>query len=112
MCILIKKENIGLIEVMGLAVLPARLKKDLSDLEEAILTGVDISKDPALEKHDQWVRELKEKYTFTRENTADILQEEVGKVFSQVLEHAGVYKRTPAGAAAFGRFIDYVNQEG
>ena len=108
----IKKENIGLIEVMGLAVLPARLKQELSELENAILTGRDISNDPVLGKHGAWIKELKEKHTFTPENTTGILKEEVGKVVAQVLEHAGVYKRTPAGAAAFGRFIDYVNQEG
>ena len=97
---------------MGLAVLPARLKQELSELENAILTGRDISNDPVLGKHGAWIKELKEKHTFTPENTTGILKEEVGKVFAQVLEHAGVYKRTPAGAAAFGRFIDYVNQEG
>ena len=105
----IKKENIGLIEVMGLAVLPARLKKELAELEKAILSGTSLTGE--LSKHDHWVQDLKAKYTFTPENTSGILKEEVGKVFSQVLEHAGVYKRTQEGTAAFDRFIDYVNQE-
>ena len=105
----IKKENIGLIEVMGLAVLPARLKQELAQLEEVILN--DEQPTGALEKHAQWVAELKANYTFTAENVANILKIEVGKVFALVLEHAGVYKRTPEGAAAFQRFIDYVNLE-
>ena len=103
----IKKENIGLIEVMGLAVLPARLKQELTGLEDAILSGTPLTGE--LVKHAAWVQELKEKYTFTPENTASILKVEVGKVFAKVLEHAGVYKRTPEGAAAFDRFIRRVN---
>jgi len=103
----IKKENIGLIEVMGLAVLPARLKKELAALEEAILSGSALEGD--LIKHEPWMNELKEKYTFTAENITDILQEEVGKVFAKVLEHAGVYKRTTEGTDAFLRFISCVN---
>ena len=106
----IKKENIGLIEVMGLAVLPARLKLELAALETAILHGDPL--DGELEKHKHWVNELKSKYSFTPENTASILKVEVGKVFASVLEHAGVYKRNEDGMAAFARFIDYVNQEG
>ena len=105
----IKKENIGLIEVMGLAVLPARLKGELAALEEAILNGEDITGDEVLSKHAPWVRELKEKYAFTRENTAGILKEEVGKVFAKVLEHAGVYARTKEGKAALLRFVAFVN---
>ena len=104
----IKKENIGLIEVMGLAVLPARLKEELAGIEEAILCGTPLTGD--LAKHEAWVNELMQKQMFTPENTASILKMEVGKVFSQVLEHAGVYKRTSEGSAAFDRFIDYVNQ--
>ena len=103
----IKKENIGLIEVMGLAVLPARLKGELAALEEAILAGSPLDGD--LEKHAPWVEELKTRYTFTAENTTAILREEVGQVFAKVLEHAGVYARTPEGQAAFRRFVDYVN---
>ena len=104
----IKKENIGLIEVMGLAVLPARLKQELADLGAAILNNAPI--DGELEKHAVWVEELKEKYTFTPENAANILKVEVGRRFAKVLEHAGVYKRTTEGAAAFGRFVAYVNE--
>ena len=103
----IKKENIGLIEVMGLAVLPARLKKELADLEVAILSNEPLTGD--LEKHTPWVEEMKTKYTFTKENITGILREEVGQIFSHVLEHAGVYKRDQAGRAAFLRFVDHVN---
>ena len=105
----IKKENIGLIEVMGLAVLPARLKQELAAIEEAILCGTPLTGE--LAKHEAWVNELLQKQTFTPDNTACILKMEVGKVFAQVLEHAGVYKRTSEGAAAFDRFIDAVNEE-
>ena len=107
----IKKENIGLIEVMGLAVLPSRLKGELAALEEAILTGNDIASDPILSKHVPWVEELKTRYTFTKENTNHILKEEVGQVFCKVLEHAGVYKHTGEGINAFLRFIDAINRE-
>ena len=105
----IKKENIGLIEVMGLAVLPARLKGELAALEEAILTDTPLTGE--LRKHEAWVEELKTGYTFTQENISAVLKTEVGKVFAKVLEHAGVYKRTATGLAAFNRFIDYVNRE-
>ena len=105
----IKKENIGLIEVMGLAVLPARLKQELAALEEVILNNGEATGE--LEKHAQWVAELKEKHTFTAENVANILKIEVGKVYAQVLEHAGVYKRDEEGQAAFARFVDYVNRQ-
>ena len=104
----IKKENIGLIEVMGLAVLPARLKAELQALEEAILSGAELSGE--LEKHAHWVKELQQKHHFTAENVSDILKAEVGVVFAKVLEHAGVFKRSPEGQAAFRRFIDTVNQ--
>ena len=104
----IKKENIGLIEVMGLAVLPARLKQELADIEKAIICGTPLLGD--LAKHEAWVNELLQKQMFTVENTASILKMEVGKVFAQVLEHAGVFKRNAEGAAAFSRFINYVNQ--
>lgn len=108
----IKKENIGLIEVMGLAVLPARLKGELAALEQAILSGADIRADETLGKHADWVDELKTRYTFTPENTADILRREVGAVFAQVLEDAGVFKRNEAGRAAFRRFLGTADQEG
>ena len=106
----IKKENIGLIEVMGLAVLPSRLKTELAQLKDAILQGKDVDADEAIAAHGPWVRELKSKYSFTPDNTETILQQEVGAVFAQVLEDAGVYKCTEEGRAAFLRFVDYVNQ--
>jgi UDPglucose--hexose-1-phosphate uridylyltransferase len=102
----IKKENIGLIEVMGLAVLPARLKDEMERLAEAIVTGADISKDEVLEKHVDWVKEFSPRYAdINKDNVMDILHKEIGDVFMQVLEDAGVYKRTPDGQAAFDRFI-------
>ena len=104
----IKKENIGLIEVMGLAVLPSRLKKELYDLGDAILAGADISSDPVLNKHADWVAEISSRVTFKPENTMDILLQETGRVFSKVLEDAGVYKCTPAGREAFLRFVSTV----
>ena len=106
----IKKENIGLIEVMGLAVLPSRLKTELVQLRQAILDRADIRADEALAKHADWVDELREKYTFTPENTEEILCREVGAVFLQVLEDAGVFKRDEQGQAAFLRFIETVNK--
>ena len=106
----IKKENIGLIEVMGLAVLPSRLKGELAALHEAILSGSDIRADETLAKHADWVDELKTRHTFTVENTEQILHQEVGAVFEQVLEDAGVYKTDEAGREAFLRFVQAVNQ--
>ncbi|MCI7808131.1 UDP-glucose--hexose-1-phosphate uridylyltransferase [bacterium] len=106
----IKKENIGLIEVMGLAVLPSRLKGELTELAAAILGGKDIEADPVLGKHADWVKELKKQYTFTEENAMEILMLETGRVFAKVLEDAGVYKNTPEGRAAFLRFADKVNE--
>ena len=107
----IKKENIGLIEVMGLAVLPSRLKAELAMLREAILSDADIRSDDTLAKHADWVEELREKYCFTPENTEDILCREVGEVFRQVLEDAGVFKRDSQGQEAFLRFIGSVNKK-
>lgn len=107
----IKKENIGLIEVMGLAVLPSRLKAELAMLREAILSDADIRSDDTLAKHADWVEELQEKYCFTPENTEDILCREVGEVFRQVLEDAGVFKRDSQGQEAFLRFIGSVNKK-
>ncbi len=102
----IKKENIGLIEVMGLAVLPSRLKKELHDLGEAIVNGTDIRSNPDLEKHADWVEKFLPKYKkITEENVDEILKKEVGLVFERVLEDAGVYKCTEEGRAAFGRFL-------
>lgn len=106
----IKKENIGLIEVMGLAVLPARLKDEMDKLADAILAGGDIRKDEVLEKHADWVEEFLPKYApdkrGTKEEMMAILHKEIGDVFMQVLEDAGVYKRTEEGKEAFGRFIE------
>ena len=105
----IKKENIGLIEVMGLAVLPARLKAELRELEEILISGGDVSASESCAKHAPWVEELKSRYTFTPDNTEAILRQEVGVVFMKVLEHAGVFKRDEKGHAAFLRFAESVN---
>lgn len=103
----IKKENIGLIEVMGLAVLPARLKEELELLATYLLEGKDPAQNEMLAKHADWVKEFLPKYTeITEENVMDILQEEVGQVFVHVLEDAGVYKCTEEGREAFKRFIN------
>ena len=107
----IKKENIGLIEVMGLAVLPSRLKKEMAALSDALVAGTDISGDDLLAKHAEWASELKRKYKFTKDNADKILRKEIGIVFSKVLEHAGVYKRDKAGKEAFLRFVQAVNKK-
>ena len=104
----IKKENIGLIEVMGLAVLPSRLKGELNALAEALINGAELTGE--LLKHAEWVAKLQKQYTFTAENALDILLQETGKVFAAVLEDAGVYKNTDEGKAAFQKFVDYVNR--
>lgn len=102
----IKKENIGLIEVMGLAVLPARLKAEMRGIAEAVASGKDIRQDESLSIHGDWVEEIKGKYpNIQTENIEEILQKEIGIVFERVLEHAGVYKRTEEGREAFLRFI-------
>lgn len=101
----IKKENIGLIEVMGLAVLPARLKNELEELKKAILEGRDISSDPELAKHAGWTAEILARREINASNADAVLREEVGRVFELVLEDAGVYKGTEEGRAAFRRFI-------
>lgn len=102
----IKKENIGLIEVMGLAVLPARLKEEMAGLKEAILNGMELRADETLEKHADWVEEFMPKYAdINASNIDEILEQEIGLVFMEVLEDAGVYKRTPQGQQAFDRFI-------
>lgn len=100
----IKKENIGLIEVMGLAVLPARLKSELAELSEVLISGGDVGSVPSIAKHADWAAELREKYDFTRGSTDEILKLEVGRVFEKVLEHAGVYKSEDA----FMKFIESV----
>ena len=104
----IKKENIGLIEVMGLAVLPARLKAELAAVAEKLASGEDLRADPLTESHADWAESFRGKYQITPENALDIVQKETGLVFSQVLEHAGVYKRTPEGKEAFLRFLRQV----
>ena len=101
----IKKENIGLIEVMGLAVLPSRLKNELKELADALVSGGDLRANDAIAKHADWAEELKTRYTFTADNVEGILRDEVGKVFARVLQDAGVYKCTPEGRAAFQKFI-------
>ncbi len=102
----IKKENIGLIEVMGLAVLPARLKEEMAALKKAILSGAALRRDEALEKHADWVDEFLPKYDkVTADNIDAIIEKEIGLVFMEVLEDAGVYKRTEEGQKAFDRFI-------
>ena len=103
----IKKENIGLIEVMGLAVLPARLKEEMDLLAEYITEEKDIESCEKISKHAQWVDSFLGEYdNITRENVMDILKEETGKVFVHVLEDAGVYKCTPEGREAFMRFVE------
>ena len=107
----IKKENIGLIEVMGLAVLPARLKDEMAQLETAILEKQDIRANEVLAKHADWVEEFLPKYEkVTEDNVTEILQHEIGIVFAEVLQDAGVYKCTKDGRDAFLRFVDFVNR--
>ncbi len=101
----IKKENIGLIEVMGLAVLPARLKEELALVAEKLAAGTDLRADERTAKHADWAETFAKQYDINAENAFSIVQKEVGLVFAKVLEHAGVYKRTPEGTAAFLRFI-------
>lgn len=107
----IKKENIGLIEVMGLAVLPARLKDEMAALAEAMIQGRDLAADEMLAKHADWVQEFTPKYDkIDASNVMDILHEEIGLVFREVLEDAGVYKCTEEGRTAFERFVTAVNK--
>lgn len=114
----IKKENIGLIEVMGLAVLPARLKDEMAQLEQALLDGADLRANEMLEKHADWVEEFLPKYQLAagealagkvaEEKLHEIVQTEIGLVFMEVLQDAGVYKCTEEGRAAFLRFVETV----
>ena len=105
----IKKENIGLIEVMGLAVLPSRLSKELRTLENAILSGEDIRSNPAIASHADWAEEFLSRYpSITADNVREIVEAEVGRVFLQVLCDAGVFKRTPEGKEAFLRFVKQI----
>ncbi len=100
----IKKENIGLIEVMGLAVLPARLKTEMELLSNMIISGADPALDERTAKHKEWLSSFISDYEFTKDNVMDILKAEIGKTFVRVLEDAGVYKRTEGGMKAFLRF--------
>ncbi len=104
----IKKENIGLIEVMGLAVLPARLRDEIAIMREYILEGKDFAENESIEKHKEWFERFKDNYKFTKENTEEILKKEIGRTFERVLEDAGVYKCTPEGKKAFLRFVDTI----
>ncbi len=98
----IKKENIGLIEVMGLAVLPARLAKEIALLEDAMLSGENLYACPELTHHAEWAEDILKRYPdFSKDNARAILEQEIGKVFLEVLEDAGVFKRTEAGKKAF-----------
>ena len=106
----IKKENIGLIEVMGLAVLPARLARDIDLLERALINGQSLIAVPEMAQHAKWALEIQENHPeLNAENAREILEQEIGAVFLEVLNDAGVFKRTPEGAAAFLRFIQYMN---
>ncbi len=101
----IKKENIGLIEVMGLAILPARLKEELALIEQTLLAGGDIAADERIAKHAEWVKRWRAKYDELHADTiGGMIRDEVGRTFATVLEHAGVFKRDEAGKAAFERF--------
>ena len=106
----IKRENIGLIEVMGLAVLPGRLKAELHALADMLVQGAEIGENEALRKHAAWADTLRKQYTFTEENAMAILMEETGKVFAAVLEDAGVYKCDETGRTAFKAFMQAVNR--
>ncbi len=101
----IKKENIGLIEVMGLAVLPARLKDELAAVADALASGADLRADERTAKHAGWAEGFAPRYTITADNALDIVKKETGLVFAKVLEHAGVYARTGEGKEAFLRFL-------
>ena len=104
----IKKENIGLIEVMGLAVLPARLKTELAAVADKLANGGDLRADPLTAAHADWAEGFAPNYTITVDNALDVVYHETGLVFAKVLEHAGVYARTPEGKEAFLRFLKQV----
>lgn len=105
----IKKENIGLIEVMGLAVLPSRLKTEMALLAEALVDRIPVEEyDESIAKHGAWAQELQKKYTINAENVNEILRREIGMVFAEVLEDAGVYKVTESGREGFVRFLNTI----
>ena len=104
----IKKENIGLIEVMGLAVLPARLKEELSAVADCLVSGADLRADERTAKHAGWAEAFAKNYEITVDNALDIVERETGLVFAKVLEHAGVYARTEEGKTAFLKFLETI----
>lgn len=104
----IKKENIGLIEVMGLAVLPSRLKEEITLLKDAMLTGADITADERIAKHKDWADMIVSKYNITSDNCEDIIKQEIGTIFTAILEQCGVYSRDDQGKAQFIRFMESV----
>ena len=105
----IKKENIGLIEVMGLAILPGRLKKEMADLRTALLNGENLRENEELAKHADWADAFMARHPeFSADNAENVIKDEIGQVFAQVLECAGVYKCTEAGRAALRRFLTEV----
>lgn len=104
----IKKENIGLIEVMGLAILPGRLKQELAAVAEKLVSGADLCENPLTKAHADWAKAIAAKHTITAENAMEIVLQETGLVFAKVLEQAGVYSRTLEGKAAFLRFVEQV----
>jgi UDPglucose--hexose-1-phosphate uridylyltransferase len=108
----IKKENIGLIEVMGLAVLPARLKSEMQVLADRIVNNIDLDTDEVTSKHKAWAEEFLKSYeNVNADNIDSIIKFEIGKVFSKVLEDAGIFKRNEEGMAAFDRFVSAVNRK-
>ena len=104
----IKRENIGLIEVMGLAVLPSRLKGEMALLKDAMVSGKDIGSIEAIASHKQWADMIMDKYDITADNCEEILQKEIGIVFTSILEQCGVYSRNDEGKAGFIKFIESV----
>ncbi len=107
----IKRENIGLIEVMGLAVLPSRLKYEMNKLADALVNHKDIKNDEELGKHYEWAEMIKAKYSINADNVQDILKQEIGLVFTEILEQCGVFERTEKGKAQFIRFLETVQSE-
>lgn len=104
----IKKENIGLIEVMGLAVLPSRLKEEIRVLADAMVNGKDISADERIAKHEEWAKAIMSANEITADNCEDILKAEIGKVFTAILEQCGVYERSEKGKNQFVKFVESV----
>lgn len=104
----IKRENIGLIEVMGLAVLPSRLKSEMDALAKAMINGDDIKNDEVLSKHYDWAEQIKAKHSITKENIDDIIKKEIGIVFTEILEQCGVFERTEKGKKQFIKFLESV----